>query len=276
MQLLEPLIGFVLDSGLSTQELHSILREAAVRSVAASQLEGSRRVNISGIAASTGIPRAEISRILKSNVDSSGQGPDRQQQATNRILSVWHQDPRFNTPGGKPADLKMYGRGATFETLVRSHGRGIPTRAMLDELTRAGAVEVLPPRLIRVKTSVAVDRGLNPRAIRSFGERATELLSTMLQNMRNQESPRFIASVSATDISPANMPLVRKEIANKGADFLADINDSLFREAVGEITKQNPSRANRVSVTLFCHETQRKAKRKNGAVKKRRNFRRDG
>ncbi len=276
-QLLEPLIGFVLDSGLSTQELHSILREAAVRSVAASQLEGSRRVNISGIAASTGIPRAEISRILKSNVDSSRQGAERQQQSTNRILRVWHEDPRFTTPGGKPADLKMYGRGATFETLVRGYGRGIPTRAMLDELTRAGAAEVLPSRLIRVKTSVAVDRGVNPRAVRSFGERATELLATMLQNMRNPESTRFIASVSAADISPANMPVLRKEIANKGADFLADISDSLFREAVGEIAKkQGPPRANRISVTLFCHETQRQVKSKSGAVKKRRNFRRGG
>src|SRR5580698_9197533 len=63
LQLLEPLVGFVLDSGLSTHEWHSILRESAVRTVAAKQMEVARRVNISGIAASTGIPRAEISRI---------------------------------------------------------------------------------------------------------------------------------------------------------------------------------------------------------------------
>ena len=71
LQLFEPLVEFVLDSGLSTLELHSIFREAAVRTVAARQLELSPRVNISGIAASTGIPRAEISRILKLNAESS-------------------------------------------------------------------------------------------------------------------------------------------------------------------------------------------------------------
>jgi len=239
-------------------------------------METTRRINISGIAASTGIPRGEISRILKTPTDSSRQTIDGEQQSTNRILAVWHQDPKFTTPEGKPEDLKIYGRGATFETLVKSHGRGIPTRAVLDELTRAGAAEVLSSGLIRVKTSVAVDRGVTPQAIRSFGERATELLSTMLQNMRNPESPKFIASISGTNISSAVIPLVRKELANKGADFLADINDSLFREKTGAIGNRKSPRSNRVSVTIYYHELQRGAKSKKETVKKRRNFRRNG
>jgi hypothetical protein len=275
LQLFEPLVGFVLDSGLSTHELHSILREAAVRSVAAKQLEGARKVNISGIAASTGIPRAEISRILKSSADTAGRNTDRQQQSTNKILAVWHQDPRFTTAAGKPADLKIYGRGATFEALVRNYGRGIPTRAMLDELTRTGATEVLSSRLVRVKTSVAVDRGVTPGAIRSFGDRATELLSTMLQNMRNPESARFVASISGTNVSPTEMPLFRKELAIKGADFLTDIQESMYREPHIGDAKGRRSRSSRVSVTVFYHEKSRKAKSKQGQLKKRRNFRRD-
>jgi hypothetical protein len=274
-QLLEPLVGFVLDSGLSSEELHLILREAAIRSVAARQLQVARRINISGIAASTGIPRAEISRILKSSVDSSRQLADRQQQSTNRVLAVWHQDPKFTTPAGKPADLKIYGRGATFETLVRIYGRGIPTRAMLDELTRTGAAEVLASQIIRVKTSVAVDRGVSARAVRAFGVRVTELMSTMLQNMRDPENPRFIASVSGANISPALLPLFRKELANKGADFLADIHDSIIREAASVSANRRPSQASRVSVTIFCHETERQTKPKTNTVRKRRNFRRD-
>jgi Family of unknown function (DUF6502) len=275
LQLFEPLIGFVLDSGLSTPELHSILREAAVRTVAARQLDLARRINISGIAASTGIPRGEISRILKSKEDSSRQFVDRRQQSTNRILSVWHQDPKFTTPAGKPADLRIYGKGATFEALVRNYGRGIPTRAMLDELIRAGAAEVLASRLVRVKTLVAVDRGVTPRVIRSYGERATELLSTMLQNMRYPDSPQFIASVSESTISPTVLPLIRKELAIKGADFLSDIHDFLIRDTTDESTKRRPSGSSRVSVTIYYHESSHKVKSKTQAVRKRRNLRRD-
>jgi hypothetical protein len=275
LQLLEPLVEFVLDSGLGTHELHSILREAAIRTVAARQMELARKVNISGISASTGIPRAEISRILKSSPNSTGRIAARQQQTTNRILAAWHQDAKFTTAAGKPADLKIYGRGSTFETLVRNHGRGIPSRAILDELTRAGAAEVLPSRLIRVKASVTVDRGMTPQVIRSFGLRAAELLATMLQNMRNPENPRFIASISGSNIAPALLPLFRKALANKGADFLADIQESLLRDADPAPLKKNPSRTNQVSVTIFYHEVSRKAKQGIGAAKKRQNFRRD-
>jgi hypothetical protein len=234
-----------------------------------------RRVNISGIAASTGIPRAEISKILKSKADSSRKTLDRQQQSTNRILAVWHQGPRFSTPGGKPADLQIYGRGATFETLVRNYGRGIPTRAMLDELTRAGAVEVLSPRLVRVKTSVAVERGITLQGIRSFGDRATELLSTMLQNMRNPKTPQFVASISGSNVSPEILPLFRRELSSKGADFLANMHDSLIRDTKSGLVKARPTRTSRVSVTIFYNETARKAKPRKVALKKRRNFRRD-
>ena len=274
VQLLEPLAGFVLDSGLSVHELNSILREAAVRTVAAKQREVARRVNISGIAASTGIPRAEISRILKITTSRLRHVTDRHHQSTNRVLAVWHQDPKFTTPSGHPADLKIYGRGATFDALVRGHGRGIPTRAMLDELTRTDAAEVLSSQLIRVKTSVAVDRGVTSQVIKSFGQRATELLSTMLQNMRNPDSPQFVASISGTNLSPTVMPLFRRELSLKGADFLADIQDSLSRGSAGGREKRATSPANRVSVTIFYHETRRNAKKQKTASGKRRNFRR--
>ena len=273
VQLLEPLVGFVLDCGLSPQDLRLILREAAVRSVAARQMEVSRRVNISGIAASTGIPRAEISRILKQGSGTSQQSTDRQHQSTNRILAVWHQDPKFTGPNGRPADLKIYGRGATFDALVRDHGRGTPTRAMLDELTRTGAVEIVASRFIRVKTSVAIDRGVTHQAIRSFGERAADLLSTMLQNMRDPENAKFVASVSGTNIPSAVMPLFRKELSGKGADFLADVQESLFRDLAGGASKKHQCRTNRVSVTIFYHETAGKTKKE--PANRRRNFRRD-
>jgi hypothetical protein len=145
---------------------------------------------------------------------------------------------------------------------------------MLDELTRAGAAEVLSSGLVRVKTSVAVEHGVTPRVIRSFGDRASELLSTMLQNMRNPESPNFVASISESSVSPAAMPLFRKELASKGADFLTDLHDSLCRETTDVLAKRHPSRGSRVSVTIYYHETPRKSKSKKEPMKKRRNFRR--
>ena len=275
LQLLEPLAGFVIDAGFSTNELHSMFRQAAVRSVAARQLEVAHRVNISGIAATTGIPRAEISRILKLKTKPHEQAADRQDKSTNRILTAWHQEPKFTNANGQPAELKLYGRGATFESLVRSHGRGIPTRAVLDELLRTRAVEVLPTQKIRAKASMAVGRGISADVIRAFGDRATELLSTMLLNMRRPDSPQFIASVFGSPIAPNALPLFRKELSDKSTEFLADLQENLVHVPMRRSSKGNGKSADRVSVTVFYHEFLCKQNKKRiKAPKKRRNFRR--
>jgi hypothetical protein len=273
-QLLEPLAGFVLDSGLSTSELHVMFREAAVRSAAARQLEHSKRVNISGIAAVTGIPRAEISRILKAPKVFNEKDGDSQQQSTNRILAAWHDNPKFTGPDGQPAELHMYGRGITFETLARKYGRGIPTRAVLDELIRAGAVEIVHVQKIRAKATIAVERGMSAQAVKAFGDRASELLSTMLLNMRQPDTPKFIASVSNATVGIATLPLFQRELSTRAADFLADVEDSLKRKPTTKFPMSRTKETARVSVTIFYNESVGVAGA-TGPATKRRYFRRE-
>jgi len=256
LRLLQPLAGFVADSGLSTAEFEAIFREAAVRNAAAKQTEVSNRVNISGIAATTGIPRAEISRILRAppkTLDGSERSADGHQQSTNRVLAAWHADPKFTNPAGRPADLKVYGRGATFEALAKRHGRGIPTRAILDELLRTGAIQFSTNQKIRAKASMTVDRGMSARVIKAFGDRGSELLSTMLLNMRKPGAPKFIASVADASIQPSLLPLFRKEVSIKGSDFLADVQESLSKRPRNR-SKADDHGSAKVSVTIFYHE----------------------
>jgi hypothetical protein len=250
LQLLEPLTAFVIDAGLSAGDMYLLLREAAVRSVAKRQLEIARRVNISGIAATTGIPRAEISRILKQKNLQDSRRLDRRQQSTNRILAAWHDEPKFTNVNGQPATLKIYGRGATFESLVRSYGRGIPPRALLDELVRSRVVEVLPVQRVRARASLSVHRGLSPQLIKAFGDHASDLLSTMLFNMRAPETPRFLATVAAPAATKKMMPLIRKELSSRSAEFLSEMQETL---AVAPRKRGSSA----VGVTVFYHETSR-------------------
>lgn len=270
----EPLAAFALDAGLSIREVQSALRAAAVQSAADRQRDSGRRINISGIAASTGIPRAEISRLLKVAVAKRPAAADRQLQATNQVLKVWHEDPKYTNANGQPADLRVFGSGSTFDALVKRHGRGIPTRAMLDELARTGSVELTGSDKLRVKTSIALDRGINPQAVKAFGDRAHALLSVMLSTMRDPQQRGFLSSIEGAIGSNTSLPLIRREVVGKGTDFLADLRDRLAAEnssARGARRSKNPDR---VSVTVFYHEkpqNQPKGKRSEAA---RRNLRR--
>ena len=273
-QLLEPLTGFVMDSGMSIQEFSALVRHAAVHGMAAQQLEVAKRVNISGIAAATGISRADVSKILKTKENADAVVPDRHQQSTNKILSVWNQDPKFTAPNGQPADLKIYGRGATFEALVRSYGRGIPTRAILDELVRMGAVELRSAQAVRLKTSLVIDKGFTAQGIKAFGDRVTELMTTLLQNMRRPENPMFVANVSGLKISPNELPLFRKEIAKRSSDLLTEMQDILVRTPSRSRIKNELAPNDKISITIYYHEPDRTPNRSLFSPK-RRNFSRE-
>jgi Family of unknown function (DUF6502) len=178
-KLMEPLAGFACDCGLSVNEVILLLREGAVRSAARRQCQGGRRINISGIAATTGISRAEASRTLRQSYSAAGRMGDRHLSPTNRILKAWHCDPKFLTAKQEPAELKLFGRGLTFESLASKYGRGLPVRAIFDELTRIGAIELRASKGIVPKISVAVDRRITPQMIEVFSSGVADLLSVV-------------------------------------------------------------------------------------------------
>lgn len=270
--ILEPLAGFVLDTGVSAHEFEELFRVAVVRSAADRQKELTGRLSISGIAAVTGIPRAEISRILKTKEKDTF--PDAQQQATNRILSAWHEDPKYTDTSGLPAELPIFAPSPSFDALVRAHGRGIPTRAMLDELVRTGSVEVLSSRRVKAKSLVAVDHGVGPLAVKSFGDRGADLLRTMLLNIRHPERFRFVSSVEGSVGSADFLPVFRKEVSSRGQNFLAGVRETLFSNATRDTRagiRQTPVRA---SVTVYYGESDQRTKKKQTTKEVRRNYRR--
>jgi hypothetical protein len=274
-QMFEPLMGFAMDAGLSIQDLYRLIRDAAVRNAAARQTQLSGRVSISGISASTGVSRPEISSILNSASSFEDEEFDQYQQSTNRILSAWHREPKFTTKNGQPAELKIYGRGASFEGLVKLYAKGIPTRAVLDELARTNAIEITSAQTIRPRSLVAIERGATPETIRSYGDRATALLSAMLDNMRNPEHSAFVASIASSTVFSDEVPLLRREISSRGSEYLDAIQDLLAKPLEGVHARRKRSRAStKLSLTVFYSEKKLAVENSASATARRRNLRR--
>jgi hypothetical protein len=146
------LSDFTFDCGLNTIELVSLLREASIRIAVKRQLQPGERISISRISAVTGISRAEISKLLKSG---SSRKSKVRENVLNKILGAWSSDARFSTRR-RPKALKLFGRGASFESLVKLHGRGLPIRAIFDELICREAIELLPSQTVVLKKALAV------------------------------------------------------------------------------------------------------------------------
>lgn len=214
-KVLAPIADFALDAGLSVREIKSIFQITSVKLLADRQIKQGQRRSISAISARTGISRNEISRIIKMTALMRLQALERAHPPTNRVLSAWCSISEFVKADGQPADLKIFGEGVSFNLLVKKYGRGLPTRAILDELVRAGSIEIIKKNTVRLKAEAAVNDALKSNIVGEFGERSADLLAAMLSNIRSFGGHRFIFKIKGTVASERAVAAIRREISSR-------------------------------------------------------------
>jgi hypothetical protein len=244
-----------------------ILRTSAVKSAAARQLENSDRVNISGIAAITGISRGEVSRILDASRSLTVGAIQGRLSITSRILSAWHYDPGYLTTDRRPRDLKIFGGGPTFESLVRTYGQGIPVRAILDELKRVGAIQLLTSsQKIRPKMFLAINPRITHKKIRDL-DATTDDLFLCLMNPSDAEFER----VSGTKVWSGRVPLVRRKLGPKAIALLQELRTVLALKKPKH-RSEDAQKVAHMSMKIVYRETQDQLAKR--SLKGRRNFHR--
>jgi len=249
-KILEPLIELMLDAGVTVQDLNRIARKEAVRIASRRVVKSFGRESKSRVAILTGLPRSEITKILRIRRSSVRSNPSH--HAGRRVLSGWHEDSKYLGVDGTPAVLPIFGRKASFEKLVGQYGAGIPVRAMLDELTQSNAIDHLENQKVRVKTRVPILTGLSSRTISAMGDRGSDLLRTLGHNLRTTTQPLF-ESTAVADLGDTRMSaIVRREIAEQGENFINAAN-SLFSRAKIKATSRHGNSGNpcRVGITMY-------------------------
>lgn len=137
---------------------------------AARNLEGGKKkVSIARIAASTGITRVEVSRILRTSARNSSNFAQPQNRAAQVALG-WITDNRFSDDSHHGRALKFSGKSSSFTALTKSYSGDIPARAMLTEMKRLGMVRQTKDGAIRLvrtearvpRTAVSAMRAISP------------------------------------------------------------------------------------------------------------------
>jgi hypothetical protein len=206
-----PLVEVMFDTGVTVHEFSHLVRDSAVRVAARRVSRESGRDSKSRVAIITGLPRSEVARIL--NSDAASPSKRVAQHPSRRILTAWHENPRFLSADGDPAVLPIFGKRRSFEQLVALCGRGIPVRAMLDELTQLDAVERLPDQRVKAKSRIPIPAGLTSDAIAALGERTGDLLESLTNDLRRTAEP----STDVTYMPRKNLQRKRRPNSNKRA-----------------------------------------------------------
>jgi hypothetical protein len=251
-RILDPLLDLMFDAGVTVQELNNLARDSAVQMGTKRAVREGGRPSKSRVAIMTGLPRSEVTRIMNS-CDSISQAKPRYSPA-RRVLAAWHDDSRFLAPDGTPAELPIFGKRRSFEKLVERYGGGIPVRAMLDELVQLESVERMDGQRLKAKARFPISTGLTDRSVAALGERARDLLETLIHNLRRRSRPHFEATalLEAGDVDIVT--LVRREIAEQGTNFINAANALLTRSQKRRNPKAttSPSRGTcRFGVTVY-------------------------
>jgi len=153
VRILRPLIRLLLRHGMSCQEFTEISRwvyvDVAMRDSEFALKSRSKQFK-SRAAVITGLSRKEVLRLLEFN------GPEELEdiQPLNRaarVLTGWTENGLFCDGKDQPKVLPIKGGSGSFHDLVRLYSGDVPPRAVLDELRRCGAVEIIDGDSVRLK-----------------------------------------------------------------------------------------------------------------------------
>ncbi len=250
--IIDPLIGLLIDAGVTVPEISQVIRDRAVRVTTDRVRTQTGRNSNSRVSLATGLSRSEVARILCSAPSQKTAARDR--SPSRRILEAWHDSAAYLDETGQPDILPIFGRRRSFERLVTIFGRGIPVRAMLDELIQTDAVDLLTDQRVRAKCRTPIPSGFTLAAFEAVGSRTRDLLSTLTRNVRHASAPLFESTAVADAVDVAKIPLIRREISGQGTSFINGIT-SLLKQPHSRVaattTPAGRGRSCRLGVTIY-------------------------
>ncbi len=219
-QVLASLAHLLVASGYGFHNAMRMAKRAFIH--AARNVEGnSKRISIARIAATTGLTRIEVSRILR----TSDQNVDpRPQNRVAQVVQGWLTDSRYSKGSRASHALPYEGKTRSFTALVKTYSGDIPARAMLREMVRLGIVREESGGIVRLvrsesripRAAIHAMRAISPwvNQISLFGHAAqgTKLTSSTNHIRLHFDSiPQLLAAVRLLD--------------DKKAAFLAGISE---------------------------------------------------
>lgn len=209
LRLLRPLVRILLRNGIPYGTFADLAKSVYVD--VATQEFGipSKKQSASRVSIITGLTRKEVSRVRNLSLTETTEESDRYHRAA-RVIGGWVRDDRFHSDGGEPADLFLEGEEASFGGLVKAFSGDIPSRSVLDELLRVGAIERLPDGRIRLLARAYVPQGDEAAKLDILGTDVKDLIQTIDHNLqRDRGTPLFQRKVSYDNLPLEVLPEFR-------------------------------------------------------------------
>lgn len=254
MEAIAPLVQLLLEIGITSPEAESLLRGLYVHTCRdwLAHQSGAAPSDVR-VALVTGVHRNFVKRLLAA---PPGIAPARERKAhrATRLLQAWYSDLPYLDGSGKPRDLPERGAAPSFEALAAQYVPGVTPAALLQELHRAGAVELLAEQRVRVRSRSVRGEGITAANIKELNRRARALLRTLTYNMRNPRQPLLCESLPSIAVDASRIPVIREVINRRASGFLKGLEEELAMEK-RRAARVGSQRSTLISLTVFQSES---------------------
>lgn len=232
-RLLRPLFRVLLRHGKSYRAFEEVAKRTFVDVAMEDFGIPGKKPSVSRASILSGLTRKEVQRLLLAPpLDDASTGERRNRAA--RVLTGWLRDADFLDGRGQPRPLEVEGEHG-FAALVRRHSGDMPTRAVLDELLRVGAVERLPDGQIALRARGYVPRHGAREMVDVLGADVADLIETIDHNLhQGHQAPRFQRKVMYRGVPPQALPAFRALSAEQ-AQALLERLDQWLHQAVADL-----------------------------------------
>jgi Family of unknown function (DUF6502) len=219
--MLVPIVRVLLRGGLAAADFATAARLAYARAAALESRSGSRRPNVSRIAATTGLTRREIGHLLRnSDTKAENTSPSSYAQPLMRVVQGWKQDKQFMSKKG-PKPLRISGKRSSFQQLVKSYGGDVTVVAVLHELERLGCIRRIGKDHVRLIRSKVALSGYEPIALTRYGLNLADFARSLGSDQSSPENRSYFNTRESKNIPAELIPLFIKTFSER-ADILLD------------------------------------------------------
>lgn len=185
-----------------------------------------KKPSVSRASILSGLTRKEVQRLLQTQALDDTAASDHCNRAA-RVLTAWVRDADFHDTQGHPRPLEVEGEHG-FAALVRRHSGDMPTRAVLDELLRVGAVERQEDGRIALLARGYVPRRGAREMVGVLGADVADLIETIDHNLHQIEptgqAPRFQRKVMYRGVPQQALPAFRSLSAERAQALLEQLD----------------------------------------------------
>jgi hypothetical protein len=227
-RLMRPLFRLLLRHGVPFGAFEELAKRTYVDVAFTEFGIGGKRPSASRVSILSGLTRKEVQRLAHEPLVPESDAGARYNRAA-RVLTGWLRDRDFCDAGGQPLALDPEG-DLGFAGLVKRHSGDVPSRAILDELQRVGAVQQLADGRIELLARAYVPRQSANDKLHILGTDVADLISTIDHNLEHGDTlPRFQRKVLYHSVPDAAVPAFRT-LAERESQALLERLDAWLAE----------------------------------------------